>query len=214
MLSIWCLERSTLPKPIIAIHFTFRWWCCCWIGQRSPNMAETIWGNSTWWIVSFLLLLLWVMWCPGLNDRGCGHLTLYDHCPMQVVVTKSEAGQLCLLGLVNLAFVTGHLPVMWKIVPVIPIRKPGKIAGDIAGHRPISLMAAVFKLLDKMLYRRIWPAIVSATSPWQGGGTIGADAMAWMVSQSCTTGEKLAHMILHSQPLWMGKVLSVGPLRV
>ena len=107
----------------------------------------------------------------------------YDHCPMQVVVTKSEAGQLCLLGLVNLAFVTGHLPVMWKIVPVIPIRKPGKIAGDIAGHRPISLMAAVFKLLDKMLYRRIWPAIVSATSPWQGGGTIGADAMAWMVSQ-------------------------------
>ena len=78
MLSIWCLERSTLPKPIIAIHFTFRWWCCCWIGQRSPNMAETIWGNSTWWIVSFLLLLLWVMWCPGLNERGCGHLTLWS----------------------------------------------------------------------------------------------------------------------------------------
>lgn len=122
--------------------------------------------------------------CDAQASMNAGAVTSpYDHCPMQVVVTKSEAGQLCLLGLVNLAFVTGHLPVMWKIVPVIPIRKPGKIAGDIAGHRPISLMAAVFKLLDKMLYRRIWPAIVSATSPWQGGGTIGADAMAWMVSQ-------------------------------
>ena len=212
MLSIWCLERSTLPKPIIALPSTSPF--------DDDAAAESAKEVRTWqkqfgatrldelfpFCFSFSEL------CDAQASMNVGAVTSpYAHCPMQVVVTKSEAGQLCLLGLVNLAFVTGHLPVMWKIVPVIPIRKTGKIAGDIAGHRPIFFMGAVFKLL--MLYRRIWPAIVSATSPWQGGGTIGADAMAWF-PRSFTTGEKLVHMILHSQPLWMGKVLSVGPLRV
>ncbi|CAE8722376.1 unnamed protein product [Polarella glacialis] len=55
--------------------------------------------------------------------------------------------------------------------------------GSIDGHRPISLMAAIFQALDKLLHARVWPAIQRSVAPWQGGGSIGADLMAWIVSE-------------------------------
>ena len=107
----------------------------------------------------------------------------YDPLPMMAVLMTSEVGRSCLLGMLNLVYVTANLPSLWAMVPVLPIRKPGKLNGDIGGHRPISLMAALFKLYDKLLHQRIWPAIAAAVTPWQGGGIMGADVMVWVVNE-------------------------------
>jgi hypothetical protein len=44
-------------------------------------------------------------------------------------------------------------------------------------------MAALLKLLDKLLFCRIWPLILKQVLPWQGGGISGADVMAWMAAE-------------------------------
>ena len=78
---------------------------------------------------------------------------------------------------------TRHLPLIWRLVPILPIQKPNKPATDIENHRPISLFAALLKMYDKLLFLRMWPPIRAAVSPWQGGGIEGADLMAWLVNQ-------------------------------
>jgi hypothetical protein len=103
--------------------------------------------------------------------------------PIAVALQETEEGRAVLLGLLNMAYISQHLPWIWRLVPIIPVLKPGKPAGNIDGHRPISLMAAIFKLWDKLLHLRLWPAIQKAVLPWQGGGTLGADIMAWTLAE-------------------------------
>ena len=50
----------------------------------------------------------------------------------------------------------------------------------------------MFKVLDKLLFRRIWPTINAAVAPWHGGGELGADIMAWTVSELLATCRRQA----------------------
>ena len=102
---------------------------------------------------------------------------------MSLPLSAAEAIRVCVLGLLNLCYVGRQLPVLWRLIPILPIRKPNKSASDIAGHRPISLFAALLKVFDKLLFIRLWPTIASQVSPWQGGGILGADVVGWLVSQ-------------------------------
>jgi len=56
-----------------------------------------------------------------------------------------------LLELFNLSWVTGKLPSVWKTAKIVPIPK-GKIED---GHRPISLLSCLGKLLERMINTRI-----------------------------------------------------------
>ena len=106
-----------------------------------------------------------------------------DGLPMLLPLSTNEAISACVLGLINLCYVTRRLPLIWRAVPILPIKKPNKTASNIENHRPISLFAAILKMYDKLLFLRMWPPIKAAVSPWQGGGIEGADLMAWLVNQ-------------------------------
>ena len=120
----------------------------------------------------------------GLNEAATA--SPFDKLPMQAVLSQDEAARACIMGILNLVYVCRYLPWLWRLVPVLPLRKPNKPKGELDSHRPISLLAALFKLLDKLLFCRIWPAIAAAVTPWQGGGILGADMMAWTVSEILT----------------------------
>ena len=77
--------------------------------------------------------------------------------PVLVLSLPSEALRACLIGLLNLVILTDHLPATWSSVVVMPLTKPGKPRQRIESHRPISLMPLGLKLLDRILFRRIWP---------------------------------------------------------
>ena len=116
-----------------------------------------------------------------------------DGLPMLLPLSTNEAIRACVLGLINLCYVTRRLPLVWRLVPILPIKKPNKTASNIESHRPISLFAALLKMYDKLLFLRMWPPIKAAVSPWQGGGIEGADLMAWLVNQIFTVCRQPHH---------------------
>ena len=75
------------------------------------------------------------------------------------------------------------LPDSWSMAPVAPIPKPSKDQATLEGYRQISLLAPLFKMLDKMLHLRVNPIIRKATAPWQLGGFQGADETVWVLMQ-------------------------------
>ena len=116
-----------------------------------------------------------------------------DGLPMLLPLSQNEIIRSSVLGLLNLCYVTRHLPYIWRLVPILPIQKPNKPASDIENHRPISLFAALLKVYDKLLFLRTWPHIRAAVFPWQGGGIEGADLMAWLVNQIFTVCRRPHH---------------------
>ncbi|KAF7389365.1 hypothetical protein HZH66_010502 [Vespula vulgaris] len=59
----------------------------------------------------------------------------------------------------NAIFRIGYFPIYWKIMQVILIPKPGKPPEEVTSYRPISLLPITFKLFEKLLLRRLKPAI-------------------------------------------------------
>ena len=59
----------------------------------------------------------------------------------------------------------------------------GKDPSSFDGYRPIYLLAAIFKLYDKLLFNRINKHVSKASEPWQSGGSRGADQAAWMLNE-------------------------------
>ena len=58
-------------------------------------------------------------------------------------------------NLYNVSFVTGELPQAWKLGTIIPIAKPGKSKNDKSSYRPITLLSAIGKSMEKILLRRV-----------------------------------------------------------
>ena len=56
--------------------------------------------------------------------------------------------------IINLSFSTGIVPNKMKIAKVIPIYKSGEIS-NLSNYRPISLLPAFSKLLEKIMYNRL-----------------------------------------------------------
>ena len=101
-----------------------------------------------------------------------------DKIPMQAVCSSVEAARACMLGILNLAYLCRTLPWLWSLVTILPLLKRGKPRACIEGHIPISLLAALLKVFDKLLLNRIWPRVRAAVYPWQAGGALGADITA------------------------------------
>lgn len=60
-----------------------------------------------------------------------------------------------LAGLLNLIMVCAYLALAWALAQIAPIPKAGKDPTTAEGHRPISLLAPLLKILDKLLHGRI-----------------------------------------------------------
>ena len=89
----------------------------------------------------------------------------------------------CNLGIINAAYSWKCLPWLWCKVPIAPIPKPGKDPTSFDGYRSVYLLAALFKLYDKMLFDRINPKVKRVSESWQAGGNRGADQTAWLLDQ-------------------------------
>lgn len=81
----------------------------------------------------------------------------------------------CYLVLINLCVLSSTIPPCWATLIVSPVLKPGKARHGIESHRPVSLMPLGLKLIDRMLFARLWPRIQPRMVPWQQGGTSGAE---------------------------------------
>ena len=58
------------------------------------------------------------------------------------------------------------IPKIWRKATVIALPKPNKPKDDPKSYRPISLLCIPFKLLERMIHRRINPTLIPATSAW------------------------------------------------
>jgi len=53
----------------------------------------------------------------------------------------------------------GHFPSQWKCAEVILIHKPGKPEAELGSYRPISLLAILSKILEKLFLKRLLPIL-------------------------------------------------------
>ena len=58
--------------------------------------------------------------------------------------------------LLNAFWSTAEVPTLWKISVIIPITKPGKNVTDVDNLRPISLLSCLGKLMEKLIYERLY----------------------------------------------------------
>ena len=66
-------------------------------------------------------------------------------------------GLLCeLLAAINLSWKTANIPSQFKLSTLIPILKVGKDATKCASYRPISLLSCFSKLIEKLVYSRLY----------------------------------------------------------
>lgn len=75
------------------------------------------------------------------------HNTLIKHLP--------HHGLLLLHLIVVSCFKLCYFPVAWKHANIIPIHKPGKKTNDPSSYRPISLLSAISKILERAILTRL-----------------------------------------------------------
>ena len=78
---------------------------------------------------------------------------------------KSTASSIAspLAKLFSCSILTGKFPTIWKIASIVPIPKSGHKNGP-SNYRPISLLSIFSKLLEKIVYSRLWEDLVHGSS--------------------------------------------------
>jgi hypothetical protein len=74
-----------------------------------------------------------------------------------------------LLSFFNNILESGCIPKEFKKSKVIAILKPGKPADQASSYRPISLLSVTYKILERLLYQRIYPEIEKSLPIEQAG---------------------------------------------
>lgn len=64
---------------------------------------------------------------------------------------------------------TGQIPQQFRIAQTLAILKPGKPSDDPASYRPIALLSVCYKLLERLIYNRIYQTIDDIIPPDQAG---------------------------------------------
>lgn len=63
----------------------------------------------------------------------------------------------------------GKVPQQFKIAQTLAILKPGKSSDDPSSYRPIALLSICYKLLERLIYNRIYDTIDNQLPPEQAG---------------------------------------------
>ena len=74
--------------------------------------------------------------------------------PTKILKTYSKSLSKPLSELINLSFTLGKFPTILKIAKVITIHKKGEKSEH--NYRPISLISNISKLLEKLVYERLY----------------------------------------------------------
>ena len=77
---------------------------------------------------------------------------------------KSLPKSLCLLF--NFIACKAHFPTKWKVAEIVPISKDGD-KQDASNYRPISLLSAVSKLLETLIFNKLIPVVYPTLNPAQ-----------------------------------------------
>ena len=78
-----------------------------------------------------------------------------DGIPITVYKAAWAALALPVVHLVNQVISTSTWPMEWKIATIVPVLKNGKPRMDIASYRPVSLLCAISKLVERVLFNQI-----------------------------------------------------------
>ncbi|XP_022183531.1 uncharacterized protein LOC111043058 [Myzus persicae] len=103
----------------------------------------------------------------GKKSNSCGS----DKIPFIFLQNLTPSGNLLLLKLFNQIWRLGILPVKWKNAIITPIPKKNDDRLKPTGYRPISVLCSMSKLLEKIVYNRLyWFANkYNLLSPFQHG---------------------------------------------
>jgi hypothetical protein len=78
-----------------------------------------------------------------------------DKISNRLIKNLPNRGHTHLAFIINCCLRLNYFPSAWKNASVIPIPKPNKIGSDPASYRPISLLSAVSKILERVILRRL-----------------------------------------------------------
>lgn len=85
----------------------------------------------------------------------------YDLITGKVLQELPRKGVVYLTQIYNAILRIGHFPMVWKVAQIILILKPGKPAEEVKSYRPISLLPAMSKVLEKLILSRIEPVLTA-----------------------------------------------------
>ena len=83
----------------------------------------------------------------------------YDLITGEILKKLPEVGLSAITYIYNSILCTGYFPGQWKVSQIVTILKPGKPAEDVKSYRPISLLAILSKVFEKLFITRIQPIL-------------------------------------------------------
>ena len=87
-----------------------------------------------------------------LSDGATGHDDIHPWLLRNAGPVAKDA----MLRLFNFSWSLGRFPDTWKLAVTVPILKPGKSAADPLSYRPISLLPCIGKLMERLVYERLY----------------------------------------------------------
>ena len=96
------------------------------------------------------------------NKRSSGHDGINN------IILKEIGEYICtpLTYLLNESMTTGVFPDAMKIAEVVPLHK-GKARYEVENYRPISLLLTISKLLEKLMYSRVYDFLISSNQLYE-----------------------------------------------
>ena len=79
-----------------------------------------------------------------------------DGLPLEIIICVYRANKALFLGILNKILQSGKFPQSWKTAQLILFNKVGKDRSDPANYRPVCLLPAWSKVLDKLITNRIF----------------------------------------------------------
>lgn len=73
----------------------------------------------------------------------------------EAIKKLTEEGRHEIVNITNAIIQQGHFTAAWKSAKIIMLKKPQKPANEADSYRPISLLPALSKLVERIIYRRI-----------------------------------------------------------
>ena len=89
--------------------------------------------------------------CDPNNTGACGT----DEVPISVLKDGWKALALPITHLVNVIIASSSWPTAWKSAKVVPVLKPNKPRLDVGSYRPVALLPAISKLVEKVLQTQL-----------------------------------------------------------
>ena len=106
-----------------------------------------------------------------------------DGLPYEVWTVRDSRWHHALLSFLELVRTWATVPTVWREGIVVPIHKSGSTR-DPSNYRPITLLTSLTKLFERLVLRRIGPALNPILDPAQAGFRWGADVQAYALAET------------------------------